>query len=41
MGIMITYHGYNDPMYNGHKNVGAHSYTAKYGTSLPHISQNK
>ena len=28
MGIMITYHvhnnGYNNPMYNAHKNVGAH-----------------
>ena len=24
MGIMITCHGYNNPMYNAHKNVGAH-----------------
>ena len=28
MGIMTTYHGsnneYNNPMYNAHKNVGAH-----------------
>ena len=28
MGIMITYHGYNNgcnnPMFNVHKNVGAH-----------------
>ena len=24
MGIMNTYHGYNNPMYNAHKNIGAH-----------------
>ena len=24
MGIMITYHEYNTPVYNMHKNVGAH-----------------
>ena len=24
MGIMITYHGYNNPIYNAHKNMGAH-----------------
>ena len=33
MGIMITYHGYNNghnnPMYNVHKNAGAH-YTQEH-----------
>ena len=24
MGIMTTYHGYNNPVYNAHKNVGVH-----------------
>ena len=24
MGIMITYHGYNNPMYNTYKNVGVY-----------------
>ena len=24
MGMMITYHGCNNPVYNAHKNVGAH-----------------
>ena len=24
MGIMITYDGYNNPVYDAHKNVGAH-----------------
>ena len=23
MGIMITYHGYNNSVYNAHKNMGA------------------
>ena len=36
MGVMITYHRYNNPVYDVHKNVGAHIhgstlYTAKYG----------
>ena len=24
MGIMITYHGYNNPLYNMHRKVGVH-----------------
>ena len=24
MGVMITYHGYNNPVYNAHRNVGVH-----------------
>ena len=24
MGTMITYHGYNNPMYKAHKNMGVH-----------------
>ena len=40
MGIMITYHGYNNkynyPMYNMHKNVGGH-YTQQ-NTVLSEIS---
>ena len=24
MGILIIYHGYNNPMYNVHKNMSAH-----------------
>ena len=31
MGVMITYYGYNNPMYNAHKNGGGASYVAKYG----------
>ena len=30
MGIMITYHGYNNPVNNAHKNVGAHYTRQKY-----------
>ena len=31
MGIMITYHEYNNPMYNVHKNVGTYYTQWKYG----------
>ena len=35
MGTMITYHGYNNLMYNAHKNVGMHYTRQSTGTSLP------
>ena len=31
MGIMITYCGYNNPMYNMYKNVGVHYTQQKTG----------
>ena len=34
MGIMITYNGYNNLMYNEYKNVGAH-YTQQNTVLLP------
>ena len=30
VGVMITYHRYNSPMYNMHKNMGVHYIQAKY-----------
>ena len=36
MGIMITHHGYNNPVYSVHKTAGVH-YTQQNTVSLPSL----